>query len=232
MTTMNTSTKTYLSGLLLIALAALPASLPAQDRANERPVAGPAATGLRNRAETARQNPPSDKEYEQASQFMREHSPNRWQAMEDLPEEGGLRRGVMNFIIARWRILQSTREEDAQLYEIKLKQVTVEDNIYGLLAHTQSPAEREPLRKELREQARSLATLGLAERERRIERLQEMLKKQEELLSTDRSQLDAVVEQRTQALIQDGPTSLRPDFHRRPRVEERRTRPTTKPSER
>jgi hypothetical protein len=147
---------------------------------------------------------------EQAAQFMRENSPSRWKTVEDMPEDSSDRRAVMAFIVARWRTLQSIRDEDAQLYEIKLKQLHIEDDIYAMLATTPSAAEREPLRPKLRESVSELLNLGLLEREHRIAQLGKLLKTEQQKLDADRKRLSVAADRRAGALVADGPSALRP----------------------
>lgn len=178
---------------------------------------------------------PSEKEQQEVAAFMRQYAPNRWMAMEALPEAGTVRRGVMIYVVARWRHLEMLREEDPSLYEIKVQQLAVEDDIYGLLARTHSPAEREPLRKTLHGKVTELVRLGLAERQQRIQRLRESLKAEEERLLRDQKSIETMVERRTDAFITDGPVTLRADLPRRAgRPAERRpggTSPANEPDE-
>ncbi len=159
----------------------------------------------------------SEQETEDIAAFMREFAPARWAALESLPEAGAVRRSVMVYVAARWRHLQILREEDTQLYDIKVQQMTVEDAIYGLLARTRTPAEREPLRKILREKVTELVKLGLKEREHRIERLRQSLKVEEDRLTRDRGTTTRMVERRVDAFVTDGPVTLHSDMPRGPR---------------
>ena len=159
----------------------------------------------------------SEQELEDVGIFMQQFAPARWAALESLPEAGAVRRSVMIYVVARWRHLQMLREDDAQLYHIKVQQMTVEDGIYGLLARTRTPAEREPLRKILREKVTELVKLGLKEREHRIERLRQALKVEEDRLAKDQGTTSRVVERRVDAFVTDGPVTLHSDMPRGPR---------------
>lgn len=159
----------------------------------------------------------SEKELEDIADFMRQYAPARWAALESLPESGAARPGVMVYVIARWRHLQMVHEEDPELYDIKVQQMSAEDSIYGLLARTRSPADREPLRKTLRDKVARLVELGLKEREHRIERLRQTLKTEEDKLAQDRGRMNSMVDHRVDAFITDGPVTLHPDLPSRPR---------------
>jgi len=159
----------------------------------------------------------SDRDREDATAFMKQFAPNRWAAMEAM-RDGGDRAGAMVFALARWRHLQFLREEDQELYDIKVRQLVAEDAIFGLLASTRTPADRVPLRKDIREKAADLVRLGLAEREHRIAKLREEIKAEEERVAKDRTDMDSLIDRRTDSLITDGPVASRPDGGpRRPR---------------
>ena len=168
----------------------------------------------RQRAALAAAPMASEQELEDIAAFMREFAPARWAALESLPESGAVRRSVMIYVVARWRHLQMLREDDTQLYDIKVQQMTVEDAIYGLLARTRTPAEREPLRKILREKVTELVKLGLKEREHRIERLRQALKVEEDRLAKDQGTTSRMVERRVDAFVTDGPVTLHSDMPR------------------
>lgn len=190
---------------------------PAAREAREATAVGGSPT-TRQRAVAAWVGPAaSDQELEEVADFMRKFAPARWAALDALPEGGAGRRGVMVYVVARWRHLQILREEDSGLYEIKVSQMAAEDAIYGLLARTRSPAEREPLRKTLREKVGELVKLGLTERAHRIERLRQALKAEEDRLARDQGGTKSVVERRVDAFITDGPVTLHADMPRRPR---------------
>lgn len=159
----------------------------------------------------------SEQELDDIAAFMRQFAPARWAALEALPEAGAVRRSVMIYVVARWRHLQMLREEDTELYDLKVQQMAVEDAIYGLLARTRTPAEREPLRKILREKVAELVKLGLKEREHRIERLRQALKVEEDRLAKDQGATARMVEQRVNAFVTDGPVTLHSDMPRGPR---------------
>lgn len=172
----------------------------------------------------------SERETEEATVFMREYAPNRWQVVQALPEEGAVRRGVMGFIVARYRALQDTKRDDPKLYEVKLQQLTAEDDVYGLIASNPTAEARQKHRSELRMAVRKMMDLNLIERELRIERLKRSLAAEEQRLEKDRAQFDAHLDSRVEAFINDGTNALRRDMFpvlRNPRFE---GRPTTQPA--
>ena len=146
-------------------------------------------------------------------EFMRENAPNRWQAVQTLPDDGSaLQRNVMGFVIARYRMLEGIREEDPKLYETKVQQLRAEDALYGLLSDGSTPQDREKVRGELTKTSKRLFELTLAERAQRIERLKQMVEREEQNLASDQKQMDTMVSARVDALITEGQAALRKDM--------------------
>lgn len=157
----------------------------------------------------------SDEDMQEVMTFMREHSPHRIKTMEKLPEDSAARRGVMAFVVARYRSLQALKDEDAQLYDLGVKQVEIEDELYGLLAPARAVGDREKMRDQIRVAVKRQVETNLAERERRLSRLRESLRREERKLDGDRARIDELTDARTNALVQEGTGALRRDALRR-----------------
>lgn len=222
---------TILAAMAACSLLAAPAV--AQDRVEPQTVAdrGEGRPGERLRSRMAERAQGTEEEVAEAMQFMTEHSPNRVRAMEALPESGASRRGVMAFVLARYRALQAVKEEDPRLYDIKVKQVESEDELYGLLAPTRTISERERMRDKIRIATKAMIEQNIAEREHRLERLRQQLQREEQKVNADRSQMEARVDARAQVLIQEGASALRRDLLRHDFREGRFGGPTTKPAD-
>ena len=175
--------------------------------------------------------PPSASEIDDAMVFMQENAPNRWQAIQMLPDDdSSLRRNVIGFVVARYRALQGLKDDDSTLYDIKVQQLRTEDEVYGLLSGTETPERREKLRQPLTDRAQKMQELTLAEREQRIHRLKDIIEHQEASLSADRLKIATLVSARVEALINEGQAALREDRPMGPpKRDRRRDRPTTQP---
>lgn len=147
-----------------------------------------------------------------ATDFIRENAPNRWRALESLPEEGGMRRGVLLYALARYRNIQAVKQDDEQLYQIKLKQLRTEDELYGILTSLQTPEERQAEQSRITTATRALVDLELAERQRRLDRMREALKREEQSLASDREHVAEITERKSSALINQGTGALRREF--------------------
>ena len=158
---------------------------------------------------------PSDEDVAETMAFMREHSPNRVKAMESLAEDSAARRRVLPFMVARYRALQAVKEEDAQLYGLDVKQMEIEDELYGLLAPARKVGDRENIRERIKDAVRKQVETNLAERELRLKRLRESLQREQEKLAEDRGHVDRVMDSRTNMLVQEGVGALRRDELRR-----------------
>ena len=119
-------------------------------------------------------------------------------------------------------------DEDPKLYENKVAQLTVEDDLYGLLSATTNPEEREKVRPKLKELLQKMVTLNIQEREQRIARLREQLSSEEQRLAADKGRTESFVNNRVEQMIAEGTGALRRDMM--PRQEGRRQRPTSQPA--
>jgi len=160
----------------------------------------------------------TDEDWDAASNFMREHSPNRWQLFERL-SDGSPRRGpVMRMILARYQNLQSLKEEDVTLYDLRLQQLTLEDSIWGIVREmrTQIAEDRRTvLQSQLREKVSFAVDVWMKERDRRLQRLEETLKAERERLAADQKRREEMIENRLQRELERTPDVMA--FPRRPR---------------
>lgn len=153
-----------------------------------------------------------ERELEDVARFMSEYAPNRWAAMRNLPDE--VKGGVMNFIVARYRSVSQLQDNDPDLYQLKLQQLTTEDEIYGIVTVT-DPERRQQARDAIAAAVRKLTELNIAEREYRLARLKKEVQEEETRLAADRAEMDEQVKSRTETLISEGSAGLRRDFTRR-----------------
>lgn len=151
----------------------------------------------------------SERDFEEAGRFMAEHAPNRWAATQALPEE--MRRGVMNFIVARYRSVSQLEGSDPDLYKMKIEQLSTEDDLYGMLS-VRDAERREQIREDIAKAVKKLVELNIAEREYRLTRLKKEVQEEESRLAADRSGAEEQVKTRTDLVIAEGTAGLRRDF--------------------
>jgi hypothetical protein len=164
-----------------------------------------------------RGGPESAAELQSAWEMVRQYSPNRWAAYQqvqahlDAEQKAALDRGVL------WRYRQMQwmfRDDD--LREIKLKQLQIEDEIFGVRMKMNQPAADMPaLKEQLQSKVRDLVDSRMREREIHIARLQDMLKNEQERLAKDRERKDELVASKVEEELKNEPNNILPDRPRR-----------------
>jgi hypothetical protein len=132
--------------------------------------------------------PLTEQEVVEIRQFMETHSPRRMRRLEDVPRE---RQGdIYDRIRAQYHAMQRLKEQDPQIYELRLKRLPIEDEMFALgwrLKHDEELDGKtaQELRAKLREQMRQFVENSLEERRLRLARAQELfeqLKRNKEAL--------------------------------------------------
>ncbi len=149
---------------------------------------------LRNQARIG--DMPTEEQWREAVEFMREYSGNRWGTISG---PAGERPMVRRRIWARYEHLQRLREEDPRLYELRLEQLRLEDQVFGLVNefhHATSEEQSGEVRARLRGRIGEWVRHGLDERQRRIDRLQRLLEEERARLEADEKRVDALIDER------------------------------------
>jgi len=145
-------------------------------------------------------------EWTQAEAFMKENSPRRWAAFEKIPGDNPHRLTVMRAFYGRYRMLQGLRDEDPALYDLRMKRLKLEDNVFGLvwdLKHEDAPDVKQKIQTELKAQVVELVDVGIQERGRRIERLETALKDEKERFAKDQNNRDGLVKEQLDRILKD-----------------------------
>jgi hypothetical protein len=139
---------------------------------------------------------PRPQEWAEAQLFMSRYSPRRTAALEDLPDDDR-KEGLKRYVYARFRTLMALQKRDRAMYEQRVAQLGVEDQIFGLVSDSAAdPAAREGLREKLREQVARLVELDLEGRRRRIDWLKKEMARETEELERGEKNADVQVERR------------------------------------
>ena len=163
--------KRFIFGLLALLLAAAAAQ---PSRGDDRP-------------------PAADEQTAAVEAFLAEHAPERlrlWRVTEQIDRRGARR--LRDRIHDRVRRLLRLRDDDAELYEVAVRQFQVEDQVIATLrqrrrADAATAAELDGQADVL---LRELAELNLRERELRLTRLAAQVEAERERLADDRANLD------------------------------------------
>jgi hypothetical protein len=145
-------------------------------------------------------------EWTQAEAFMKDNSPRRWAAFEKIPGDNPHRLTVMRAFYGRYRMLQSLRDEDPALYDLRMKRLKLEDNVFGLvwdLKHEDAPDAKQKIQTDLKAEVVELVDVGIQERGRRIERLETALKDEKERFAKDQNNREGLVKEQLERILKD-----------------------------
>jgi hypothetical protein len=142
-------------------------------------------------------------EWDKAMAFMKENSPKRWAMLPDLPEF--YRQGIQDRMYGRYRQLERWKNADKEMYEIDMRRVALEDELWT--ARMKVRMSGEPLKPEevskIREKVAAFVDLAMEERELRIQRLRDVLKREEAFFANEKAQREQLVSENT-TLIERG----------------------------
>jgi hypothetical protein len=167
---------------------------------------------MRDMGRSMRFVPPSDEEWKLVEAFAQEYSPNRLallNKMRDAHEPGY--RLAQGFLVSRYRAIASMKDHDPDLYAARVEGLKLEDSVFGAVeagdGAPDAPADKKAA---LRENVKKLVASNLAERERRITRMQEILADQKNQLEADKTRQDQLVDEKMKDIERDGVKSLMP----------------------
>jgi len=143
-------------------------------------------------------------------EFCEKHSPRRWAALQ---ENSGNDRNPWKFggMFFRFRGLMMLENQDKPLYDIKVRQIEIDDEEYGLLKDLRAArasadkAEIDRITARLRELSTEYVASRIDERTHRIASLEKMLKSEQDALASEKSDQKALVDKRVESLLSDNP---------------------------
>jgi hypothetical protein len=151
----------------------------------------------------------TDKEIADAMQFMSQHSKNRYDAIQSLPD-GEKKTEIKNFTARAYMTWMRMANEDSKLYPVVVKRVELEDEIFGkvtLLKKETDADKQKVLNDELKVDVGKLLDIGLQERKLRLDQLAEIVKKEQKQLDEDSANRAALVDERLKAIIKSSDSS-------------------------
>jgi len=147
---------------------------------------------------------------EKMEKFCKDHAPRRWAALEG--DKSPMRFGGMYF---RFRGLVMLENQDPELYKIKVRQIEIDDEEYGLMKEirdarrtSDSDAINSKTAK-LRDLSQEYIASRIDERKHRIVSLQKSIEKEKNLLASDEQNKDALIAERVEAILSDTPSRSR-----------------------
>ena len=146
---------------------------------------------------------PTAEEWDRCEAFSKEYGPKRWAILQSLDEDR--QQYIRGMVFWRFRNLERLKNSDPEMYQIHLKRFTIDDEIFGIRfpirQELRAPTQEEMSR--LKEKATALIDVGLEERELRVQRLRDMLKREEDYLTAEKNGREAAIAERL-ALIEQG----------------------------
>jgi hypothetical protein len=147
---------------------------------------------------------------EKMENFCKDHAPNRWAALG--ADKSPMRFGGMYF---RFRGLVMLENQDPELYKIKVRQIEIDDEEYGLMKEI-----REARRTNnndvinanttrLRDLSKEYIASRINERSHRIISLQKSIDREKILLASDEQNKDALIADRVDSILNDTPSRSR-----------------------
>ena len=147
--------------------------------------------------------PPDEDEWLEASESMKKLAPNAWARFLEIPEHAPFRPAFQRRIVDRYQELDRLKKRNEDQYQSEVKQIQVEDDIFGLAAQLRgadaTTAER--VKADIRQKVEELIELRIANRERRIERLAQQLNKERGKLESDKKDKPATVQRKYDEIL-------------------------------
>jgi hypothetical protein len=144
--------------------------------------------------------------------FMTTYSPERWNRFQDIPEDR--KTHLEKLIRVKMRQLQRTKEEDPQIYELQIKRLPIEDQMFALGWQLKHEEPREPkngeLHKKLKETVKQFVESSIEERRIRLERQQENLQQMQARVTDESSKIKDIANNKDQ-WIERGISSIEND---------------------
>lgn len=150
--------------------------------------------------------------WEEASEFARLHSPNRWMLYEQLPESAVAKERIRTAIVRRYQMVRGTGAPGDEAYELAVMRMKTEDEAWALGRDIRSvgdETQREAMRTQLRELVQEMVDRHLEERKMRIEHLKRAVNQEERRLEQDRNRKQALIDRQMQQIIDDEEHLLR-----------------------
>jgi len=161
---------------------------------------------------------PTPEEWKDIEAFMKANSPERLARLDDIADDKR-QQNVKNMFAARYRALQDLKEQDAEMYKIRVARMPVEDKVFELswkLTHNRKEPKPDDLRNQLRGQLRLLVRSRLDERALRLRQLEKRLANERTKLKDDEGRVDELVESNLADIAADSlPRDLRPQLNPR-----------------
>lgn len=144
--------------------------------------------------------PPPEPELQKAVAFLKENSPRRAAMVEAMVQS---RYGLRRQIYMRYREMKVLEVEDPKLYDIKLRQLRVEDEMFGEAMAVRNPRQDSKLASEEHHQRLEKAAMDFVDL--RIEERKHLIAKLQSAVAADEKDKRAAARQRMARELNGGP---------------------------
>lgn len=145
-----------------------------------------------------------DQYREKVMAFIKENSPKRYDAIEKNANE---RRELRMSMFFKFRGLMMLKDTDPGLYALKVEQIKVEDDEFGLTEQLKDARKDnnteaiDKIKTQLQQVSSSYVKLRIKERQQRIETLKSIAAREEKELANDQANQEQLVSERVEALM-------------------------------
>jgi Skp family chaperone for outer membrane proteins len=145
--------------------------------------------------------PATPEEWNEMMAFMQDNSPVRYQVLSELNLGPNAR--VRLDAINKWRNYVFTRDHFPELADLMATRFRVEDDLFSLtLTAQQEGLDAAPdVRERIHDKVKEEVQIEFAERQKRIEKLEALLDQEKSKLASDQQSEDALVDQRTNGIM-------------------------------
>jgi hypothetical protein len=146
---------------------------------------------------------PSAVEWEEISIFMKEHSPERLKAINNLPD--GPRERLRMAVTRNYRNYKQIETKDPALAKLMVNRMELEDQVFKLVnqikAEKGNESQVQADKQSLQQKIGELIDVNINEREVRIAKLQTTLEGEQKQLASDSKNRDQLVERRLRSFL-------------------------------
>jgi hypothetical protein len=174
------------------------------ERRGRTPVGGTSNASPANAAAPAAM---TDEERKEIEAFFQKGAPKRFEKYQDVPEER--KQKLLQAVRGQYRMLQRMKEDDPEIYAIRMKRMPIEDEMFSLGWDLRHGDAKDDTRQKLRGKIREFLASKLEERTVRLARLEKRVKDEQAALQRDQGQLEQLVDRGLNAMETERPGELR-----------------------
>jgi len=155
-----------------------------------------------NRAQEAERAPlPDDETWKTIAEFMQKNSPRRFETYKKQVTDEEKMNRLKSAIASRYKALEDLKQANPALYDIRLKRVAIEDQVFGLSSDLRhGEGEEKQVRTKLRQQVAALFASRLAEHKLLLSQLEQKVANEKKRVEDLQSRQEQLVQTAVQKL--------------------------------